>query len=46
MPSALDVDEEGDAGDWRMALVARVADDAPPYKKGDVVRQVSAVESV
>lgn len=46
MPSALDVDKQGDVGDWRMALVARVAEDAPPHKKGDVVRQVSAVESV
>ena len=32
MTSALDVDVDGDAGDWRMAFVARVAGDAPPYK--------------
>ena len=44
MPSALDVDIEGDAGDWRQVLVARVAQDSPPYKVGDLVRQVSAVE--
>lgn len=27
-----------------MALVERVAENAPPHKKGDLIRQVSAVE--
>lgn len=44
MASAADVDLEGDVGDWRMALVARVTEDNPPYLKGQIVRQVSAVE--
>lgn len=44
MPSALDVDKEGDAGDWRMAAVARVAEESGPYKVNDLVRQVQAVE--
>jgi len=44
MPSALDVDKEGDTGDWRMAFVARVAEDSVPYKKDQLISQVSAVE--
>ncbi len=45
MPSALDVDLDGDAGDWRLVFVARLAEDNPPHKKGDILRQVSAVET-
>ncbi len=40
MPNALDVDKEGDAGDWRMHMVARIAQDSGHYKTNDILRHV------
>lgn len=42
MPNALDVDKPGDAGDWRMHLVARVHGDQGQYRDNDIIRHVVA----
>lgn len=34
MPSAMDIDKEGDVGDWRIALAARIAQDLPEAYPG------------
>lgn len=44
MPNALDVDKDGDVGDWRMDMVGRVDGDQGEYKNNSNVRHVAAVE--
>lgn len=44
MTNALDVDKDGDAGDWRMSMVARVAEVSGHYRANDIVRHVVSVE--
>jgi hypothetical protein len=53
MANALDVDAGGDAGDWRMAMVARLAQSVPAaypggpsHEVGTLVRQTSLVQTV
>jgi hypothetical protein len=52
MPNALDVDADGDVGDWRIALATRLAQDLPPaypggpaHKAGTPVYQSSLVQT-